>query len=262
MNQQQALAAPSVKSPRGPTASRNVLLVGLLFLVRCHAMIGQNEHVSLSSDTRFSILWSFEFASGGSLNFTIDMPSFPSSNVSLELLVCTDTEIDHFRNTDISTICAAAFPISRNSFLPCEWAQQFGPASNDGVHSLQMSIASTEHNWYRLLQLNCFEESFEVYLSYIAMNPNGEYLSLSQVPFKALELYAAVGWGILTLLWCINWWRYRFFNVKLQRVITVVPLVKMTVALANLYYWRAESSTGRQPTSLYWVCFFLLGVAR
>jgi len=47
---------------------------------------------------------------------------------------------------------------------------------------------------YRLLQLNCRETAWSGSLSYTAMNPGGEHLSLTLVPYKTLYLWLVVAY--------------------------------------------------------------------
>jgi len=49
------------------------------------------------------------------------------------------------------------------------------------------------------------------------------------------------------MCWCWNWFRYRWFNVRLQKLISVVPLSKALISAAFLFYWREGSETGEFP---------------
>jgi len=105
-------------------------------------------------------------------------------------------------------------------------------------------------DFHRLYVLNCKEDSYRFSMSYYAVNPGGEFLSLSQVPYKTLYLWAAYGWSLLTVLWACNLFRYRHWNIKVQRPMLLVPLTQIAASVAQLYFWRQASKTGRYPKDL------------
>eukprot|EP00479_Gromia_sphaerica_P012871 TRINITY_DN6954_c0_g1_i1.p1 TRINITY_DN6954_c0_g1~~TRINITY_DN6954_c0_g1_i1.p1 ORF type:complete len:119 (-),score=16.87 TRINITY_DN6954_c0_g1_i1:498-854(-) len=75
-------------------------------------------------------------------------------------------------------------------------------------------------------------------------------------------MVVSILWSVLLVMWCYNWWRYRKFNVKLQRFMTVVPVTQIVSSVVLLHYWRAKSATGLEPTLFYWLFFVTVGVAR
>jgi len=86
-------------------------------------------------------------------------------------------------------------------------------------------------------------------LMYVAENPNGEFLSLSEVPFKTLYIVTAALWSSLLMIWTWNWFRYRWFNVRLQKLISIVPTSKALISCTLLFYWREGSETGQFPVN-------------
>ena len=78
-----------------------------------------------------------------------------------------------------------------------------------------------------LVSINCNQKKYELAGKFIAVNPGGEYLSLNLVPFKPLFIVLAFLWFALVLVWAIHWFQYRFFNVKLQSFLTLLPLIQM-----------------------------------
>lgn len=102
-------------------------------------------------------------------------------------------------------------------------------------------------------------------LSYFAVNPGGEFLSLADVPYKTLYFVTPIWWAALTVFWLLNWVRYRNFNVRydrmacfvvppsrslhratrsLQRVMTLVPFFECVLALCLHFYWDHLSRQG------------------
>lgn len=71
-----------------------------------------------------------------------------------------------------------------------------------------------------------------------------EYLSLSDVPYKRMWLVVTFIWLAMGAVWVGNWWRYRQFNVRLQRVVSVVPFVHAALTVCSNFYWNEASVTG------------------
>jgi type II secretory pathway component PulF len=84
-----------------------------------------------------------------------------------------------------------------------------------------------------------------------AVNPGGEHLSVSEMPYKTLYAVTTAIWALFAILWTGNWFLYRGFNVKLQRLITVVPVVHSLVALFQLMQWMTKSQSGLESPELY-----------
>jgi hypothetical protein len=220
----------------------------LLFLFSAHAMISVDDQINVESKERFSVLWSFEFAVGGSLNMKILMDnttSMQQPNNSIQFLFCTDRQIDPLRSARLEDVCGTP----TFNFVPCVWQGQLG--LEYGL-STSFSYNATTESWYRLLQLNCPAGEYSGKLTYVAQNPGGEYLSLSEVPFKTLYVVTAAMWSALAMIWVWNWFRYRWFNIHLQRLITIVPVSKALISLSFLFYWREGSITGQFPSNWAW----------
>eukprot|EP00808_Paulinella_micropora_P015864 g65323.t1 len=127
------------------------------------------------------------------------------------------------------------------------WQSQMG---KDYEKKVSFNHVPPAQDWYHLLQLNCNGLTFSATLDYVAVNPGGEYLSLAQVPFKTLCSLTMGLWTGLMIIWVSNWYRYRFFNIKLQSLLTVVPLCRTVSSCVNAFYWRQASLTGYFPKVL------------
>jgi len=228
----------------------------ILFAVafhQCSAMIIDNAKFTVTEDDRFTILWSFEFGAGGQLNFSVkmdDTPSLHQQNTSLQLLWCAEPAINVLRKAHFADVCAS----TTFDYVGCEWQTQLGqgyPGNNTSFN-----WRAPNRGWYRLLQLNCQQTKYSGAVSLVAVNPGGEYLSLADVPFKSLSLASSVMWAVLSVAWCANWVRYWPWNIKLQRVLTLFPLVKGVKAVVLTMYWKEASRSGYFPSSFDWPMVF------
>ena len=67
---------------------------------------------------------------------------------------------------------------------------------------------------YEFLALNCRQSAVEVEVAYKYVNPGGEHLSTTMIPFKPMSLALACIWGPISVAWCINYaLNRRFANV-------------------------------------------------
>ena len=115
---------------------------------------------------------------------------------------------------------------------------------------------------YRLLQLNCPEMDYEGRLSHVAINPGGEYLSLTYVPYKSMYRISLFVFSVLLVLWLLHLHRHRSLNIRAQQLLLAVPASKILLALVADRYWNIASETGVAPASFYWLSFGALLVAR
>jgi hypothetical protein len=222
----------------------NVLLLCILVFHSSitRAMIGENSW-SINAHEGFSRLFLFEYAAGGTLamTVTVEPPSVSGSN--LQFLLLTGDQLDPILKLQLSDICETP-----QYSGPNEWQETLG----DGF-PLQGrtpdNFTVTTSDWYYLYALNCNQSVLSGSLSYIAMNPNGEYLSMSEVPYKLMYIICFCVWLAATVFWTVSWWRYRFFNINLQRMMTLLPFSKALLAIPSEFYWRIASSTGQYPSN-------------
>lgn len=108
-------------------------------------------------------------------------------------------------------------------------------------------MEAPSRSWYRVLQLNCPGDAWRGTMSFIAVNPGGEYLSMSDVPNKTLYLITSFLWTVIYIAWASHVWLYRAFNVRLHTVMVAAPVLKAADSVAQLMYWRLSSETGIEP---------------
>lgn len=224
----------------------------------CSAEIGDFELIVYSGD-QFTMVWEYEFAPGGTLTITANLdPSTPSAgrhNNSLQLLLCSKKQIEQLRVARLAQVCNGEV----FSYIHCIDQANLGLGYN---MTYVMSDVITNGGWHHLLQLNCHQDDYILNIRIDARNPNGEFLSLAKVPFKTVFMFAPIVWFALFLLWVYNWKRYSYFNIQLQRMLSVIPFAHSFVALADFYLWYARSSTGVEPTVWAWVAFVMRSLLR
>lgn len=173
------------------------------------------------------------------------------------MLYATDEQIAPVRSAPLWQDCATP----TFSWTPVLVGTTLG-APPFYTQTLTLNWTAETTDWYRVLQLNCANESFALNLNFVAVNPGGEYLSLSDVPYKALYVACCIGWSVILAVWSVNWLRYRMWNVSLQRVLTLVPFSKVVFSIQLLYFWRLSSTTGHAPQTLFWTAFVCVALSR
>lgn len=218
-----------------------------LLLLALQSVAGMIESFVMSLDNKedtFSIVWSFEFAAQGKLDLTASLLEDPTlRNRSLQLLLCTDAQMDLLRSTRLSDVCT----VKPFDYLEPERQMSLGLGVGS-QHSWH--VVAQDVMWLRLLQLNCDSDTWKVQVDLVAVNPGGEYLSLSQVPFKLVWLISGCIWAALFVLWCLNWVPYRYFNVQLQRILSLIPLANIVLAITETLEWREKSRIGMETEYL------------
>ena len=236
---------------------RLAALVGLLACAAlvvgplpCAAMI-DNGRISVSSSDNFFQAWQFEFAVGGTYDLTIELAQgdWVAHNTSIQILVATDAQLDPIRSASMNDLCADV-PFDFGPSPPL-WQTQLG-ANDPSVLRRHVVIPMTSRDWVRLLVLNCDQDDFVLEYSDVAMNPGGEYLSLSEVPYKMLFRVYVWIWSALVALWVGHLWTFRRWNIDMQLVLTLMPLTKVALCIPSSLYWNQASRTGFYPTNLEW----------
>ena len=136
----------------------------------------------------------------------------------------------------------------------CEWQTQLGNG-----HDLSASFSRTvvTQEWYRMLLLNCHEDDYEARINFVAINPGGQHLSLSEVPYLYLYNGLTWFWFLNTLLWWFMCYRYRYFNTKLQIILSLVPLFQAVFCSLVLLDYSKRSRTGIVPVFESWASVFM-----
>lgn len=239
------------------TARRLLVCLVVLFAgacVPCAAMIDNGRSIGVSPSDNFFSAWQFEFAVGGTYDLSIELlpGDWIAHNTSIQILVATDAQLDPIRSASMNDVCADV-PFNYGLTL---WQTQLG-ANDPSVLHRHVVIPMGQRDWVRLLVLNCDQDDFQLSYSDVAMNPDGEYLSLSEVPYKMLFRVYVWIWAALAAVWIGHVWSFRRWNIAMQTVLTLLPLTKAALCIPSSLYWNQASSTGFYPTGLGWAVILL-----
>jgi hypothetical protein len=211
------------------------------------AMIDTDQSLHCAADDTFFSGWSFSFAEGGSYTLValtlLPGPSWQHRNRTVQVMLATDAQLKPIRDLSMAQVCSHAPEVV--------WSAKLG-GGPDGTSTARFHLPYTQRDWYRLLILNCAADTFDFRFSDIAVNPGGEYLSLSQVPYKSLFRTFVFIWPALIVLWGIHLACYRHWNISMQLALALLPLSKGALCVPNLLFWLHASNTGTQSRGLAW----------
>lgn len=228
-----------------------VLLVLTLYANHCTSLI-QEQTIPVNEEDTFKVLWRFKFAEGGTLNMDvhIDTKYSPYNNGSIQLFLCSGAQLEPLRETPAPEVCAE---IPTKS-IKCYQHVLVGKQTNLINWSFKQTALTTD--WYHFLQLNCLKDRYILNVKITAINPGGEYLSLSEVPYVSMYFVVTIGWGILVFLWLINIFLYRVWNMKLQKAMLIIPSILVVLSFFKLLDWKYRSSTGLYSLPLIITVYF------
>lgn len=221
-------------------------------------MIENDVSVQISSSTDLAAAWSFEFAAGGSLDIAVTLQpgAWSTLNQTVQVMVASDAQMSGTSSATLADVCVT----QPYNYTDVYWVAQLGAGYPVQASTSIASIPS--RGWVRLLVLNCAGGSFELSYSDTAVNPDGEYLSLNQIPFKKMLLAFVALWAIAAGLWAAHIFAYRKWNIGLQSVMTLMPLTRLFFALPALFYWRSASENGVYPEGLAWLTTIAMVIDR
>ncbi|ORX87346.1 hypothetical protein K493DRAFT_81288 [Basidiobolus meristosporus CBS 931.73] len=71
------------------------------------------------------------------------------------------------------------------------------------------------------------------------------HLNAGDIPLPTIYTVYALGvWPLLTLLWVINWYRYRKSTLPLHLILASQSIISMTYSLFNGFFFNIISRTG------------------
>jgi len=143
---------------------------------------------SLTSSDQFSILWSFQFGSEGYISVSGDGSSIPSNQYEQVLFVSED-QLSPLRSVSVSKACSTSI-LNKDT--------TFDYIIDKENRHFEFNYTVSKSQWYYILQLNCNSTSYSLSMHLEAINPGGEYLSLSDVPFKFMYVATAGIWILAT----------------------------------------------------------------
>lgn len=194
----------------------------------------------------------FGYYAGGTIHVSAAYPASTSSFVPIQLLFCSFADRDVLLNAHdtISGLCAA------NLTNVCEW----GATLDSGHQVVEFSGVAKTTDLYEYLVLNCQQTTVEIEVAYKYVNPDGEHLSTTMIPFKTLSLVFSVAWGVVFAGWFFNYVKNRRISNPLFRCIGYIPFLTATQNVIALVYWRGLSRTGNQNVFLLLMMLALSGI--
>lgn len=222
-------------------------------------------HVHVSERDQFFSIWSFEFGRDATYSLSLTLANTPSTlnaNSSLQVLFCSDSSIDSVRSASFDDVCAS----NTFNYVNCTWQVKLGSAlarnEPTDLYSTTFNYTIQYTDFYRLLVLNCAQQTYDLYIQDIAINPGGEYLSLAEVPYKKLFIGLFAMWAVVASVWSIHVSFYFKFNVALQTVMICLPISKALICIPQTIYWNVASKEGHYPVSWGWLVLITSSVDR
>ncbi|KAJ3442815.1 hypothetical protein M0812_12566 [Anaeramoeba flamelloides] len=173
----------------------------------------------------------FGFQKGGHLTMSIQ-----DSINSKELwyLDCSESQYEDIKEKELLSLCS---DLNSNHSL-CLVQHKFSP-------NITEERTAKKQGYQYFLIVNCGEEREITYtFDYIFVNPNEQYLSLSEIPFPKLFLIFSILWSVLIFFWCINWGFHFKLRIKLHQLLTFVLFTKAIALYLLYFFWSNISQTG------------------
>jgi len=182
--------------------------------------------------------------------------SWHERNNSVQVLLATDSELVPIRSASMEQVCATP----SFTFSHVTKSVQLGAPPLD--YHASFVVPSTQGDWYRLVVLNCHADEFQMTYSDIAINPDGNYLSLAEQPYERLFSGFLWAWAALVGVWLLHLLLHRHFNISAQLLLTLLPLTKGALCVPSLLYWQTAARTGHYSSSLTWAMLLVETVER
>ncbi|ETO29703.1 hypothetical protein RFI_07417 [Reticulomyxa filosa] len=168
----------------------------------------------------------------------------------------TDKELDEIKAyRTVSAFCGQIESFS------CVWN---GYINDDSELSIDYDFTSTKTQTLTMLAVNCDESGYKyrVLLNKFfffgkkaqyhltAKNGKNEYLSLSEIPYKQLYIFLGLLWALVSVVWIVHWYRYKHFNIKYHRLVSLYPLLKVVSCVLWHFFWVYCSKKGVESFDL------------
>ena len=246
----------------------------------CQGMVYLNQSFQVSAATQlyqWPVLgpftqYTWQTTSSGSLwlSVTLQQPIEPppTSNYSMQVVLCSRSGLSDmgFVATSQPSKMYELLCMDWNLTLAkqqCAWAVLLGNNSlltTPAMWSAEVELRGhLENDWYTLIFTNCGNfidaatyrgSALEGQHSLVAQSSPGEYLSVSDVPYKSLYIVASCVWLVLLLAWAVHLLQYRHWNVRLQLCMLAVPLSRIWLGVPFTLLYLDMSRTGLVSTPL------------
>ncbi|KAJ6246859.1 hypothetical protein M0813_02112 [Anaeramoeba flamelloides] len=212
-----------------------VLLLVLTFVVSTNCLIFKD--LKITTNTEAFLLDTFGFQKGGSSTMKIKMNK---NRNDFWYLDCLENQYKGLVLEEDTKICS---DLTKNKTL-CLVQQEFNP-------DIDIKRKAQKEDYEYFLVINCGKkEEITFTLDYTFVNPDGQYLSLGQIPYPYLYLVFGSVWCLLLIIWFVNWYTHRDQQIKLHRLLTVILIAKIVKLFFYYTEWNYLSKKGMDNYAL------------
>jgi len=212
------------------------LLLFVFLVLSGHFARGVFVDKDFETTQKFTPLYTFGFLHEGTINVQVNLEG--GDHTGQWLVGCSREDV----NTIGADICNASCHISLRLDNSVNYSQTI---SKYGVYYFDL--------------LTCDRVTLKGQIHMTLLNPDGEHLSYGYIPLPVMYVLLLMVWLVIAVVWVFNWIKYRMQPAKLNRVITLYPLLKCIFAGAAARYWKVDSISGVVPsgTVLFYVLFYI-----
>ncbi|EFA80300.1 hypothetical protein PPL_07130 [Heterostelium album PN500] len=228
-----------------------LLVILLLFCTNIYVVdaIYQSPY-TFSSKNGLTTIDSFGFLQGGYFDFNYKIVDGDFFENTTQLLVCTDHQ---YNDLESSTYCLVQ--------PTCYQVFQF--TNSSGTISYKIDRKFGDYFTFLIGQCSPTNQRITYKISYAFYNPGGNHLSYQYIPLPYIYMIFTGVWVILTILWCINWYLNRKQNIKLHKVISLLPFSKLAVVAYYCGYWtylQTYGAVGIVVIIFFWLFYIVFRV--
>lgn len=245
------------------SSCRFIVLLSTLLLVRESFCMINNIDVHIGYEIRS--LHQFKFAVDGVLRVHLNKDDDESiisdgsnsvgKSESSKTSVSNKFEIYHC--TDVELARLSKYSTMNNL---CSNIDSFGCSNSMNIaEQSDYTFRSLHNQWMSVIAVNCDEQTIHpLSMSVLAINPDGEYLSMSMVPFKQMYIYFSMIWITIGMLWfchyCYFGYVSHYYNNKLQQLLMICPVIECLLCIFSHFYWMHSSLHGTESMMLSTMC--------
>lgn len=177
----------------------------------------------------FVYLSRFGFYDGGTANLTL---SLDDANYEALLFACTDTA---WRQLYVDYVTEDVCSNTTQLVSGCHEVLLTG----EGNLSFEVTGGHSTMLYFGVI--SCEILGTMASMDYRFLNPDGQQLSSDYAPLPKVYVSMFCLWIIPTLCWAVNWLWHRDQKSRLNRMMTLYPLAKMTWELGAAVFWHYAS---------------------
>jgi len=187
----------------------------------------------------------------------VEQPQATEQSVDLGIYHCTDDEIKNLNQyNSMHKLCESM------EHFQCSYSMRINDANVDDI--ISYSFTSLRKQWMTLVVISCSEN--RVYdiekIDLVATSKTGgEYLSLNEVNYKRIYLWFCLLYLLIFALYAVHLFAYRRWNISMQLLLSLYPLIQVLLCFVSNWYWRLSSSVGVPSERLLNACYVVDAIA-